>query len=158
VLGRFAGFSREGNSRPNRKEHEAVLTVLGTNTAASHGIADFTQSIESVLQDIAKAFLAIARRNSLPEPPIEARHEFLAAMEIGMSLYWITKVIPRPKALGTFHRIAADREITTQAVMLLGWSEYRNISDTKLPFLEIDEMRNLAIKLTSIIGRLTTKI
>jgi hypothetical protein len=158
VLGRFAGFSREGNSQPNQEERDAVLAVMGANTAASRRIADFAGSIESVLQDIAKAFRTIARRNSLTEPPVEARHEFLAAMEIGTSLYWITKAILKPKALDTFNRIAADREITTQAVMLLGWAEYRNTGNTKLPLSEIDEMRNLAVELASITARLTTKI
>jgi len=157
VLGRFVGFSREGNSQPNRQERDAVLAVMGAKSAGSRHIADFTGAIEGELQDIAKAFSVIARRNSKTEPSLEARREFLAALEIGTSLYWISKVILRRKALGTFKRIAENPAIVTQAVMLLGWAEYRNISNTILPFLAIDQMRNSAVELTSKIHALTTK-
>lgn len=149
ALGKFAGFSREGNSQPNRKERNAVLTVMGANTAGSRRIADFAGIIESELQDIAKAFSAIARRNSIAEPSSEARHEFLAAMEIGISLYEISKATRGPKALATFNRIATNPAITTQAAMLLGWAEYRKVSNSILPLSAIDEMRNSAIAIAA---------
>lgn len=158
VLGKFTGFSREGNSQPNRQERDAVLAVMGANTTGSRLIADFAGIIESELQNIAKAFSAIARRNSIAELSPEARREFLAAMEIGTSLYWISKAILGHRALSTFNRIAANPAIATQAVMLLGWAEYRNISNTVLPFPIIDKMRNSAVELASKIRDLTTKI
>lgn len=158
VLGRFIGFSHESNSQPNRKERNAVLKVMGADTPGSRRIADFAGTIESELQDIAKAFSTIARRNSIAEPSREARHEFLAALEIGTSLYWISKATLRHKALGTFNRIVASPAIATHAAMLLGWAEYRKISNSILPLSAIDEMRNQAIAKASKIRGLTMNI
>lgn len=149
ILGKFAGFSREGNLQPNRQERDAVLAVLGAKSVDSQHIADFAGSIESELQNIAKAFRAIARRNSIAELSPEIRREFFAAMEIGISLYWISKIIFEPNALGMFHRIATNPAIATQAVMLLGWTEYRKTSNTILSFSEILEMHGLAVELAS---------
>lgn len=158
VLGEFTGFSRESNSHPNRKERNAVLTVMGANTTGSRLIAGFGGTIESELQDIAKAFATIARRNSVAEPSREVRHEFLAAMEIGTSLYWISKPILGHRALSIFNRIATNPAIATQAAMLLVWTEYRNVSNSILPLSAIDEMRNSAIAIASKIRPLPTKI
>ncbi len=158
ALGEFTGFSREGNSHPNRKELDAVLTVMGANTAGSRLIAGFGGTIESELQDIAKAFAAIARRNSIAEPSREVRHEFLAAMEIGISLYWISKPILGHRALSIFNRIATNPAITTQAAMLLIWTHYRNVSNSILPLSTIDEMRNSATAIASKFQASATKI
>lgn len=158
VLGEFSGFSREGNSNPNRKERNAVLTVMGANTAGSRLVAGFSATIESELKDIAKAFAAVARRNSIAEPSREARHEFLAAMEIGISLYWISKPILGHRALGIFNRIATNPAIATQAAMLLGWTEYRNVSNSILPLSAIDEMRNSATAIASKFRTSSTEI
>lgn len=145
ILGKFTGFSPEINSQPNRHERNAVLAVMGANTAGSRRIADFAGTIEIELQHIAKAFSAIARRNSITEPSAEARHEFLAVMEIGISFYSISKVAGHPKALGIFNRIATNPRIPIQAVMLLGWTEYRKVSNSIMPLSQIDQLRNWAI-------------
>lgn len=158
ALGRFIGFTHEGNSQPNRLERNAVLTAMGANTAGSRHIADFAGMIESELKVIAKAFSAIARRNSIAEPSREARREFLAAMEIGISLYWISKPILGHRALGIFNRIATNPANATQAVMLIGWAEYRSISNSIWPLSRIEEMRNLAVAMASEIRALTTKM
>lgn len=158
VLGEFTGFSWESNTQPNRQERNAVLTVMGANTAGSRLIAGFGGTIENELQDIAKAFAIIARRNSIAEPSREVRHEFLAAMEIGISLYWISKPILGHRALGIFNRIATNPAIATQAAMLLGWTEYRNFSNSILPLSAIDDMRNSATAIASKFRSLTTKI
>lgn len=157
VLGKFAGFSLGSNSQPNIQERDAVLAVMGTNTAASRRIADFAGAIETELQHIAKAISTAASRNSIAEPSLEARREFLVAMEIAISLYWISKAFFGRRALGTFKRIAENPAIATQAAMLLGWGEYRNISNTILPFPAIDQMRNSAVELAAKIQALTTK-
>ena len=158
LLGKFTGFSREGNSQPNRQERDAVLAVMGANTAVSRLIADFAGTIESELQDIAKAISAIARRNSIAQPSAEARHEFLMAIEYGTSLYWISKAILGHKALGAFNRIATNPAIAPQAIMLLGWAEYRKISNSISPLAASEEMRNLAVEQASIILELNKKI
>lgn len=158
VLGEFTGFSRESNLHPNQKERNAVLRVMGANTAGSRLIAGFSATIESELQDIAKAFAVIARRNSIAEPSREVRHEFLAAMEIGTSIYWISKPILGRRALDIFNRIATNPAIARQAAMLLGWTEYRNVSNSILPLSAIDEMRNSTITIASKFRTLTTKI
>lgn len=158
VIGEFTGFSWESNTQPNRQERNAVLTVMGANTAGSRLIAGFGGTIENELQDIAKAFAVIARNNSIAEPSREVRHEFLAAMEIGISLYWISKPILGHRALGIFNRIATNPAIATQAAMLLGWTEYRNVSNSILSLSAIDEMRNSATAIASKFRSLTTKI
>lgn len=149
VIGEFEAFSHETDSEPNRDEREAVLAVIGANTPGNRRIADFGGTIENVLQDIAKAFSAITRRNSMITPAPAARREFLAVMEIGISLYWNSKALIGHKALAAFHRIATNGAISTQALMLLCWAEYRDISTSKLPFSEIDEIHDLAVKLTA---------
>jgi hypothetical protein len=149
LIGEFAGFTRESDLRPNEDERAAVLAVMGVRASANSRIADFAGLIEGELKDIAKALSALARRNSIAEPSPEARRELLAAIEIGISLYSISKVMLGRKALGTLNRIVANPPISIQAAMLLAWTEYRAISRSKRSFAEIAQMAELALQLVS---------
>jgi hypothetical protein len=149
IIGEFAGFTRESDLRPNEDERAAVLAVMGVRTSANSQIADFTGLIEGELQDIAKAFSALARRKSIAEPSLEDRREFLAAGEIGKSLYSFYRVTLGRKPLSTLNRIIANPPIAIQAVMLLAWTEYRAISRSKRPFSEIAQLRKLAVQMAS---------
>ena len=152
VIGEFAGFTRESNLSPNEDERAAVLAVMGVKVAATSRIANFAGLIEGELQDIGKAFSALARRNSIAEPSPEDRRELFAAFEIGKSLHSISKGVFGRKALRTLNRIIANPPIATQAVMLLAWTEYRAISRSKRPFSEIAQLRELAVQLAPKIG------
>lgn len=146
--GQFQGFSRDSDSLPNSQERDAVLIAMGVKSKLAQQIADFAGSIETELQQISDAIDAIAGRNSISEPSIEARKDLRAAIEIGVFLHRNSKTLIGGKALTAFNRIAENPNISLQSIMLLVWAEYRGISKTILPFSEIIELQRLASQLT----------
>lgn len=150
INSQFQGFSRDSASRPNAKERDAVLSATGVKSKFAQQIADFTGSIEIELQQISKAFSVISSKNAITEPSIEARQGLRYAIEIGSYLYRNSKALTGGKSLKVLSRIAANPSITLQAIMLLLWAEYREISKTMLPFFQFVEMRRQVPKLPQI--------
>jgi hypothetical protein len=173
VQGKFSGFSADTdeeadnatkNARRGKKELSkelnGVITVLGANVGERHAIdgqtLNFSGVIEKQLQEISKGIGKIHRDRPIIEPSIEARREFVQAVEMGTTLYRAASEIFGRSALGlgVFNRIATNPAIAIQATMLLGWIELRKISkELLLP----SEIASLSAKLDEIIGTLTTK-
>lgn len=153
VNGKFAGFSLDGNAKPNRKDLNAAIETIGATAAERHKIAgdgiDFSKLIEPALQEISQALSRIMRQQKIGEPSLEARREFLVGLELGIELNRHFKADFGRNAfgLGKFSRIAENPAINLQATMLYIWAEYREISKVKLAFPEIASMRNSAIQL-----------
>ncbi|MEA1617682.1 hypothetical protein SOQ14_02010 [Erythrobacter sp. T5W1-R] len=150
ITGNFQGFSPDSASRPNANERDAVLSAMGVKSKSAQTIAHFAGSIEIELQQISKAFSVISSKNAITEPSIEARQGLRYAIEIGSYLYRNSKALTGGKSLKVLSRIAANPSITLQAIMLLLWAEYREISKTMLPFFQIVEMRRQVPKLPQI--------
>jgi len=153
VNGKFAGFSLDGDAKPNRKDLNAAIETIGATAAERHKIGgygiDFSKLIEPVLQEISHALSRIIRQRKFGEPPVEARREFLTGLELGIELnrHFKPEFGRNALGLGRFSRIAANPAITIQAAMLYIWAEYREISKVKLPFPAIATLHNSAIQL-----------
>lgn len=164
LLGRFEGFSHEGDAQSNRTEHEAVLAILGALTAISHTVfgkrIDFANLIEPILIDLSKALGAISPNRPMPEPSKAIRRELAQVIGIAVMLYrsmeWI---FGRPAfGLRTINWIAANSSIKLPAAMLLFWTRYRAVSLNILPPDKIEALHAGATCLFELVERLRIQI
>lgn len=153
VTSNFQGFSPDTDLRPNADERDAVLRAVGVKSKSAQEIVDFAGSIEIELEQISKAFSVISFRNAIAEPPIEARQDLRYAIEIALYSYRNSKTLTGGKSFKVLNRIATKPAIIIQAIMLLLWAEYRQISKTILPFSEIAEIHRQVSELSQITHR-----